>query len=177
MAFFPMLSRLFGQVRKLPAPPLSGSFASGSMPTTEEDGLTWLKNNMKPSKVQGEVVIACPNEWSCMVIGRVQGELENGILVIDDFVSGKVQIVFSPWVKFDISELKTLSALNPYERYNRVAKNSSVDMSKPKLGTDELTFGDYLYRISVRWPEWVDNTFKELIPTHLQYRNSSEKDS
>lgn len=125
--------------------------------TPEEVGRIWLKNNKKASQIQGQVVIACPNEWQNMVIGCVEGELTNGILIIRDFVTDSQLVVFSPWVKFSVEELKHLCSLNPYQRYNKVAKSSSVDMCKPKSGIDSMTFEDYMSCVLKQSPDIFNN--------------------
>lgn len=124
-------------------------YAGTIMPqlSPEESGLVWLEDNIRPSSMNGKVIIACPNEWCSMHVGRVIGEIDCGLLVIREFISKSTAVVCSPWVLYSSDELKALCVLNPYERYNKIAKHTTIDTSKPKSGIDEMTFEDYMQAI------------------------------
>lgn len=99
-----------------------------------------------PHPLLGKFIIACPNEWDSMVVGDVVGFLPNSleIPIVNDRVRGEERIVFSPFVPFTLGALQELAKLNPYERYNRLAKHSSVDAEKPRSGEELMSPEQYL---------------------------------
>lgn len=110
-------------------------------PQFNEQDLVWLD----------KFVIACPNEWDSMVVGRVVGFLprSSGVLIVDDMVSGSQVIVFSPRVEYSEEALFALARMTPYERYNHISVNSTVGPDKPRTGQEPLTVEDYA-EIAVR---------------------------
>ncbi len=114
----------------------------------------WMHSKLRASIAQDELVIACPNEWEPMSVGIIQGEFgSGGVVLLDDFVSGEQLMCFAPWVPYSPQTLRELAALNPYERFNRVARNCSIDADKPRSGEDHLTLQDYEQRILARLSE------------------------
>lgn len=103
---------------------------------------------------RGDRLICVSNEWEDMVVGEVVGFLDDfypgkskNIPIIRDWISGEELVCVGPCVKFCWDSLDQLCRLNPYERYNAVAEWSSVEMDKPKRGTADMNFFEYMTKI------------------------------